>query len=239
MEYQAFVYSRRNSNLEGVMMVMRRVYHFCSAKHGLSNLENNHLKIATIQDLNDPFEMLSHDLADPKVRKAVLAIKQDASEQIGLFCFSSAYSNPVQWAHYADKHKGICLGFDVEEADLIKVNYSSSRLNMNPADVMSDEGYNQWMTDIISTKYSHWRYEKEYRVFVDISEKDRSQGIMFQPLEDRIMLRQVVVGCNSKLSRKDIEAVLYKYEQPVEVFKVRTAFRRFTMVRNKKTDLWI
>ncbi|MFH7489526.1 DUF2971 domain-containing protein, partial [Pseudomonas syringae group genomosp. 7] len=81
----------------------------------------------TIQDLNDPFEMLTHQLADAKVLKAVLAIKQDASEHIGLFCFSSAYSNPVEWAHYADKHKGICLGFDFEEADLIKVNYSSSR----------------------------------------------------------------------------------------------------------------
>ncbi len=26
-----------------------------------------------------------------------------------------AWSNPVIWAHYGDKHRGLCLGFEVPE----------------------------------------------------------------------------------------------------------------------------
>ncbi|WP_064596108.1 DUF2971 domain-containing protein [Pseudomonas sp. DR 5-09] len=218
---------------------MKRMYHFCNAEHGLQNIEHNRLKIATIQDLNDPFEMLCHDLTEPKARKAVLALKRHFSENVGLFCFSSSYANPVQWAHYADKHKGVCLGFDIDEDDLVKVKYSPSRLAMDAGDILSKSRYRQWLEEFVSTKYSHWKYEREYRVFVDISKKDRAQNVLLQSLSDRIKLRQVIVGCNSGLSRGDVSSVLGGYENSIEVFKVRGAFKKFKMVKNRNPDLWI
>jgi hypothetical protein len=35
-----------------------RVYHFVPAEHGLTNIRYRRLKVATIDDLNDPFELL-------------------------------------------------------------------------------------------------------------------------------------------------------------------------------------
>jgi hypothetical protein len=34
-----------------------RLYHYLSEKHALDDLENKRLKIARIEDLNDPFEL--------------------------------------------------------------------------------------------------------------------------------------------------------------------------------------
>jgi hypothetical protein len=44
-----------------------RVYHFVGAEYGLDDIRRRRLKIATIDDLNDPFELLPSS-ADQTVR---------------------------------------------------------------------------------------------------------------------------------------------------------------------------
>ena len=41
--------------------------------------------------------------------------------------FYQFWHNPVQWTHYADRHKGLCLGFYVPDEYLVKINYCSTR----------------------------------------------------------------------------------------------------------------
>ena len=47
-----------------------RLYHFTLAKHALSNIQNRWLKIAEINQLNDPFELLAMNLRDKVQRSA-------------------------------------------------------------------------------------------------------------------------------------------------------------------------
>ena len=67
-----------------------------------------------------------------------------------MLCFSFKWSNPVLWAHYADKHKGICLGFDVPDDNVQRVKYVDTRL---PFPTKSNE---QIGRDWIFTKFSGW-----------------------------------------------------------------------------------
>ncbi len=105
-----------------------RLYHFINAKYGLEDLRDKRLKIARIMELNDPFEFLGADLSDHEFRESMQNLKKFLSEKYGLLCFSESWDNPVQWAHYADGHKGLCLGFDVLDQFLDKVNYVDERL---------------------------------------------------------------------------------------------------------------
>jgi hypothetical protein len=41
---------------------------------------------------------------------------------------SRSWENPVLWSHYAEGHKGVCLGFDVKEELLEEVKYADELL---------------------------------------------------------------------------------------------------------------
>jgi len=45
----------------------------------------------------------------------------------GVMCFSSTWKNPVMWSHYADQHRGICLGFEVPDVYRKKIKYVARR----------------------------------------------------------------------------------------------------------------
>lgn len=40
-------------------------------------------------------------------------------KKYGVFCASSDCNNELLWAHYADSHKGICIGFDAKKLEEI------------------------------------------------------------------------------------------------------------------------
>ena len=91
----------------------RRLYHFWNREHGLWTLQNRRVRVSRILELNDPFEFLALNLRDPIKRRALREVKRELNRTKGILCFSENWNNPVMWAHYADRYKGVCLGFDV------------------------------------------------------------------------------------------------------------------------------
>ena len=81
-----------------------RVFHFVNEEFGLEDLRKRRLKIATLHELNDPFELFGVSLADESLRRAFRAMKDQLASNRGLLCFSRDWHNPVQWSHYAAKH---------------------------------------------------------------------------------------------------------------------------------------
>src|SRR5882724_8377120 len=100
-----------------------RVFHFVNEEHGLEDVRKRRLKVATLKDLNDPFELFGVRLADEALRRAFRIMKDELGAKHGLLCFSRSWHNPVLWSHYAAKHTGVCLGFDVPDELLGSVSY--------------------------------------------------------------------------------------------------------------------
>ena len=92
-----------------------RIYYFTNEEIGLENLEYQRLKVARINDLNDPFEYVSVDLSEANDRIAFELTKEELNETKGTIGFSQDWQNPLLWGHYADKNKGLCIGFDVPD----------------------------------------------------------------------------------------------------------------------------
>ena len=159
-------------------------------------------------------------------------MKNKLNEDKGLICFSANWRSPVQWAHYTNNHKGICMGFEVPDEFLMKVNYVNNRLKCaKKIDI-------EYMQEILSTKFSHWKYEKEFRFFLGLDHSGMENGHYFEPFSDKLKLNKVIVGCNSELKRSDIESALGKTENSIEFFKARPAFGSFRIVRNQNEKLW-
>jgi hypothetical protein len=214
-----------------------RLYHFLNAEYGLLNIQCRRLKIGRINELNDPFEFLGMATKSASLRRRYQRLKDGLNDYMGLVCFSANWNNPVQWSHYADRHRGVCLGFEVS-AQAHKVAYIAERLLARPS-AMKSEGpeAEAHVTEILTTKFEHWSYEEEYRLFLQLRERDPS-GHYFLEFDDNVALREVIVGHRCAISRDDITQALGPLARQVTSYKARLAFRSFDVVRQKNDRLW-
>lgn len=217
-----------------------RVYHFVNEQHGLENIRRRRVKIATINDLNDPFELLGPRSSNAEIRRRFENVKQKLAQRAGLLCFSTKWSNPVQWSHYADGHRGLCLGFDMPDAYLHRVSYSSKRLepDISALEEAGDAGASE-MRRILTTKYTHWRYEREVRCFVTLDESDRESGLYFFEFSPKLTLKKVIVGHRSPVRHNQLVDAFGSDLRGIITRKARLAFQSFSVVEQRNRKLWV
>ena len=206
------------------------VYHFLNSRYGLEALREGRLKISRIMDLNDPFEFLGVDLANREVRRALKEEKERLSTERGILCFSKSWRNPVLWSHYADRHRGLCLGFEIPRRLLEPVDYVDTRW---PVPARPDL---EFVKRLLFTKFCHWQYEQEWRAFVNL--ETEIGGHYFMPFSNDLQPRYVIVGDQSSITRAEVARAVKELSWKVTVFKARAAFRSFDVVRNRSGSMW-
>ena len=220
-----------------------RVYHFLEGEYGLEALRHQRLKLAEIMELNDSFEFLCADLSDEYCRIVFNANKLRLSKKHGLLCFSKNWNNPVQWAHYTDRHKGLCLGFDVEDQYLKEVCYLEGRIECPKTDKEGDAEFEKKLTDLtdklIAAKHSHWKYEKEHRLFEpkkDIPKKNKINGLYFYNFSKALELKEIIIGERSKITRSDISKALGSNKSNIRIFNAYPSFTKYKMERRQNDE---
>jgi hypothetical protein len=211
-----------------------RVYHLSESSHALSNIALRRIKISRFSDLNDPFELLGADLRNKDHRRVFRETKEELHRSKGLLCFSRSWENPVLWSHYADKHRGICLGFDVPDHLLAPVIYTDK-----PMKIARDEKSNrpqlteEFMNGLLRTKFIDWKYEDELRLFVQLDHKTAESGLYFFSFSRDFSLQEVILGPRCDLPIKNIRELVAGYDTEVYVVKARVAFTKFKVVENR------
>jgi hypothetical protein len=140
------------------------------------------------------------------------------------------------WSHYADKHKGICLGFDIADEHLKPVDYVDSVVkfdNSNPSKFLE---YLEMVgiDKLLTLKYKDWTYEQEVRVFIPLEEIDKDTNLYFCSFEGNMQLREVILGHRSTLKPSDFKQLLSNCTSNVSVFKSRIAFGEFGVVPQRR-----
>jgi hypothetical protein len=156
------------------------------------------------------------------------------SKDWGVICFSETWKSNLMWAHYADKHKGICLGFDIEQTpQLTKIDYFHQRKTL-PKNYKND--LKSIATELLETclkvKSIDWEYEQEHRLRVPLQEL--SDGIFYQKFGSILSLREVVVGERCTLSIDDVRDAIGNPESDVLIRAVKPAHTSFSMVADKQ-----
>jgi DUF2971 family protein len=202
-----------------------RAYKFIDLKFGLKCLREKRLKISTVHDLNDPFELLPYNVGIRNHRKALKKTRANLAAKRGLLCLSVTWHDPVMWAHYADKHRGVCLGFEIpRDRDLWRrVSYRVGRLPFPAAHSATD------IEAMLFTKYSNWEYEQEIRMWAQLKEPEGN--LYFYDFDETLRLVEVIVGARCVLSRRDLSEALGVSSTDVTVIKARPAFRSFRIVQ--------
>lgn len=215
-----------------------RLYHMIRADFGLLALCQRRLRASRLTELNDPFELIGVDISNADLRQAMYRYRDELSRTKGIHCFSRHWSNPVLWSHYADRHRGICLGFDVDERLTKAVRYETRRLH--PGILMTGMKAEKLavMEQILSTKFAHWKYEDEVRVFVELRDPDPVTGFYYTEFSCQLTLKEVIVGSECDLTRAALIDAIGAQSSDIVMFKARPAFKTFKVVRNRNERLW-
>lgn len=159
----------------------------------------------------------------------------------GIFCVTKNKSNLLMWAHYAEKHYGVVLGFrpDVERDSLLRPlepvvycdqrpKYYESLTNWKSE---TNEAKQQKIGSEISrrmiySKSLHWAYEEELRRHIPsaVKQGDSASFLKFNPRE----LVEIYLGCRTLEDVKTEIIDLAKRLNPnVRIFIARLAKHSF------------
>lgn len=106
-------------------------------------------------------------ISNDQYYKSLYSELEALRKSIGILCLSKENSNTLMWTHYADNHKGICLGFSLPSVIsnlciAFEVRYENSITANNFLCTDEDDDFfaiAKW----IFTKSNNWSYEKEVR----------------------------------------------------------------------------
>ncbi len=85
--------------------------------------------------------------------------------------FSENKNSLLMWAHYANSHKGFCIGYDFRDiidmfgVDIFPIRYSDEYLTISSLKNFYD--HDDVFLKSIKTKSMEWAYEKEWRLFCE------------------------------------------------------------------------
>lgn len=196
----------------------KRVYKFTRSTHAISSLKEKRLKLSTIDELNDPFDLCPLDTTDPAISKAAEALTSHFRETMAILCFSQNWDNLLLWSHYGDSHKGICLGFDISEGEPGN-NYDTDVLYQpNLLQIRCPEDVNLDLANRLPrTKHESWSYEQEVRMFVGLSDPPDANRLNWLEFGPDLVLKEVIIGARcSPTDSKNVEESVKPYGDAVK-----------------------
>lgn len=208
-----------------------QLFYLTSSQYALSNLAMRRLKVSRFSELNDPFELMAVNLSDDDERMAMQGFHDQIDATKGVICFSSKCDNPVLWGHYADKHRGIALSFEVPDDLLLQAGYENSRFFL-PRDPKTNRSTPDEATiqRILSTKFIDWKYESEWRFFVDLSEAKLEAGLYYEDFSEILKLTEVILGAKCELSKEKVQTFIDAIGLSAKVNKAKIAPDEFKVV---------
>lgn len=202
-----------------------RVYKFLPAHFALKSLYEGRLRASRIDELNDPFELLPFDITDEDIRLVAKKLKDHFATKWGILSFSAAWSNPAVWAHYADKHFGICLGFEIKDTMCLRVTYVKSPISHLPTGSPTEV-----VAAILGTKYESWRYEDEVRVWGKLTEIE--DGSYYMEFGESLALVEVIAGIRCTVPKSGIERAIGDAKGRVKITKARAGYGQFEVIED-------
>jgi hypothetical protein len=212
-------------------------YQYLSSSNAIVNLERGMVKVSRIKKVNDMFELQPYLRFEKVKRRQFDRIRKKVSDTYGMVCFSTDWHEPIMWAHYADRNKGIVLGFDFISSRFImrEVQYPSQRTKvlLDPGTVSADE----YIEAVGFIKYRGWSYEKEHRFFVKLDDCVCIDENHFLALGSDLRLKQVIIGPEhpSKNKRDYVQTARYIAElvknTGAELIVARAEFGGYRVVR--------
>ena len=143
----------------------------------------------------------------------------------GVFSFSEEKDNILLWSHYADGHKGLCLGFAITKKikSLFNITYQSERPQNGAL-----KGSVVQFKDIVCTKSKDWAYEKAWR-YIYTPSRDGTVGYGRKPFPKESLVG-IIFGCEMPdKHKKEIVELVKKHRPTLELQQAEIVPGKFAL----------
>lgn len=184
-------------------------------KHVVDNKDPIYLKY--IEDIKSCGEKL----------KKELNIKRD---RIFMACFSECKSSLLMWAHYANAHKGYCIGykfndiFDLYGINILPVTYTKDFLTIDNLETFKD--HHETFIKACKTKSLEWSYEKEWRLLGRYKINDPYEKGLTMKMPNPIC---IYMGVNIDNNLKSKLVNICK-EKKIELYQMRISEKSYRLI---------
>ena len=135
-----------------------------------------------------------------------MEVRKQISDLYGLLCFSRTWEEPLLWSNYADKHKGIAIGFEINSPDIFNVEYDPNPIRKQ-FDLTNDIIANKNLfLELAKIKYINWHYEKESRILIRLNTCTIINNHYFIGFRNSLKVKEVRLG-----AKYDYEATNVQY----------------------------
>ncbi|NOZ47165.1 MAG: DUF2971 domain-containing protein [Chlorobi bacterium] len=151
------------------------------------------------------------------------------NKEIGIYSLSENKSNILMWSHYADSHKGYCVGLDYnillkKIGSISPVIYSDKfpQLSLFPKDSIAD------FMQLFITKSKDWAYEKEVRIIM----RYKARHTIKIPDE---CIKEIIFGYKmEKDDKNEIIDLIKTKSTPIAIYEATANSEKFKLDINKK-----
>jgi hypothetical protein len=165
--------------------------------------------------------------------------KKTMSDYIGVFCLTTIWNSNLMWSHYADSHKGFCIGFTIDKTEIDAIRFDDVKYRKRkyqlPIDFIfenNDERQMQYVS-IALRKEKDWGYEKEKRIIVNLSDCINKDDRYFHVMEFND-IKEILIGINTVIDETAISQ-LKDYAKHAGIFRIIRNSKDFELSRNELT----
>jgi hypothetical protein len=192
--------NRYRINIDGLPSPLfpKKLFKFYSPNlNNVAALHENYFWVSNPKEFNDPFDcninLVEHEglnlnhIKDNQARNDL--------DNIGVTCFTEVIDEPLLWAHYAINYTGFGIEFN-SKTFRVNIGDTSRKHSLNPV-LYFDQFVKVRNTDsfaleyLLSAKSSNWRYEKEWRLLLELNPKNQFDRIIFY---EPIAIKALYVG---------------------------------------------
>jgi len=170
-------------------------YHFLSSRDAIQDLERKMIKVSTPKTFNDPFELMPYlRYSTGKKIKRYKDFRKIFFDDYGLLCFSKTWKEPLLWSHYADRHKGIAIGFQISGYKILHVKYRRDPKRRQIELTNNSKTNEESFRELAKIKYIKWEYEAESRVLLKLKDCTKIDGDYFAQFGSNLQVKEIRLG---------------------------------------------
>ena len=181
-------------------------------------------------ETNRIYKILKLDLNTVHDNFAKIEEKTTANEY-GALCLSETWESILMWSHYADSHKGYCIGFKGEQLIKHSVSQFACKINYNNKYPHIDPLEKNQMVNTFKRwqyKAEDWSYEKEYRIVKGLFNGDSNRYLIFPDN----YIAEIILGMNIEQPDKE-EILAIAKSKNIPVYQTKNVPFEFKLVRDR------